>query len=41
MSSAGRHPISMRKSKKMFTNTAKGVHPKNLIVGSPRGGIRL
>jgi len=36
-----RHRLSMRKSKKLFTKTAKSSHPKNNTVRPTRGGIRL
>jgi len=36
-----RHKINNRKSKKMFTKTAKKVHPKNGMGMPMRGGIRL
>lgn len=35
--------VPMKKSKRMFTKTAKNKHPKNMLsqVGPMRGGIRL
>nr|QJB19155.1 MAG: hypothetical protein [Microvirus sp.] len=36
-----RKPMSASHSKKVFTSTAKKVHPKNLIGKPMRGGIRL
>ena len=40
---AKRHKISSGKSKRVFTNTAKFVHPKNAMptINPMRGGIRL
>lgn len=36
-----RQSIPKQKSKKLFTKTAKGTHPKNLRDKPLRGGIRL
>jgi len=38
-----RKPLSMKKSKKMFTRNAgaKAAHPKNMRGNPMRGGIRL
>lgn len=36
-----RSPMKTSHSKRVFTKTAKKVHPKNLIAGPMRGGIRL
>lgn len=36
-----RHKISRKGSRKLFTATAKGTHPKNLLGAPMRGGIRL
>lgn len=36
-----RHKLSLGKSKKMFSRHASHPHPKNLIAGPMRGGIRL
>lgn len=36
-----RSKIPNGKSKKMFTRTAKRVHPKNFTTTPMRGGIRL
>lgn len=33
--------LGKRKSRKLFTKTAKRVHPKNKPVSVKRGGIRL
>jgi hypothetical protein len=33
--------IPKKKSKKLFTNTAQSVHPKNTSIKPMRGGIRL
>lgn len=39
---ARRRKLSMRKSKKLFSRTARKVHGKNAFVPGPmRGGIRL
>lgn len=35
-----RRHIPMKKSKKMFSKTARKVHKKNTIAGVMRGGIR-
>jgi len=32
--------LPRKKSKKLFTKTAKAVHPKNMASGPMRGGIR-
>lgn len=36
-----RKKLNKRYSKKLFTKTAKGVHPKNAMGRPMRGGIRL
>lgn len=37
-----RHKMGGKHSRKMFTRTAKGAHPKNSLHSVPmRGGIRL
>ena len=36
-----RKPMKKRNSKRLFTKTAKRVHPKNATTRSMRGGIRL
>lgn len=38
---AMRNKMSRRRSKKMFTRTAKRVHPKNGMGRPMRGGIRM
>lgn len=38
---AKRKKLNRSKSKKMFTNTAKGTHPVNTWAQPMRGGIRL
>lgn len=38
---AKRRPMSRRKSKRLFTNTALNVHPKNLKAAPMRGGFRI
>lgn len=38
---AMRHKISRKGSRKLFTATAKGTHPRNLLGAPMRGGIRL
>lgn len=35
------HKISRKKSKKLFSKTASGSHPKNTRIAPMRGGIRL
>lgn len=35
-----RKKLSYRKSKKLFSRTAKGAHPKNFAPPPMRGGIR-
>ena len=30
-----------RRDKRVFSSTASGVHPKNLLAGPMRGGFRL
>lgn len=37
-----RHKLSQRQSKSLFKNTAKDVHPRNLVRIHPmRGGYRI
>lgn len=36
-----RHKMSNHKSRKVFTRTARSVHPKNTPAMPMRGGIRL
>ena len=36
-----RSRLSYRKSRKMFTRHARHPHPKNMVAGPMRGGIRL
>nr|QJB20487.1 MAG: hypothetical protein [Microvirus sp.] len=36
-----RKKMPVKKSKKLFTKTAKKVHPKNFLPHPMRGGIRL
>jgi hypothetical protein len=36
-----RHKMSSRHSKKLFSNTAKRTHKKNVAGNPMRGGIRL
>jgi len=36
-----RKHLSMRRSKRVFTNTAKSTHPKNLPGRPMRGGFRI
>ncbi|WNK15034.1 MAG: hypothetical protein [Microvirus sp.] len=36
-----RHKLGKAKSKRLFTNTAKSTHPKNLAGVPLRGGLRL
>lgn len=37
-----RFKLSPKKSRKQFSNSASGAHPKNYLQSSPmRGGIRL
>lgn len=36
-----RHKLSNNKSRKLFTRTARGHHPKNSSPPPMRGGIRL
>ena len=36
-----RKPMGKKKSRKLFTRTAKKVHAKNSYAGPMRGGIRL
>lgn len=36
-----RSPMNQKSSKKVFTRTAKAVHPKNTKAAPMRGGIRL
>lgn len=36
-----RSRISAKRSKRLFTKTAKKVHPKNFLPHPMRGGIRL
>jgi len=36
-----RQKMSRSKSERLFTNTAKGTHPKNVQNAPMRGGIRL
>lgn len=36
-----RKRMKMKKSKKLFSNTAKRIHKKNLSGSIARGGIRL
>lgn len=36
-----RYKMPLRKSRKMFTRHAVRPHPKNLVAGPMRGGIRL
>jgi len=38
---AKRHKLPQGQSQRMFTRTAKRVHPKNNIANPMRGGIRL
>lgn len=33
--------VKRKVDKKIFANTANKIHPKNLAVENPRGGIRL
>ena len=35
-----RKPLPMKKSKRLFTKTAKKVHPKN-VIRPMRGGFRM
>lgn len=43
MSRRNNRRIKVKKSvdKKIFANTANKIHPKNLTIENPRGGIRL
>lgn len=36
-----RHKMAHGQSRKLFTRTAKGSHPKNTVAAPMRGGIRL
>jgi len=36
-----RHRMGNNKSRRLFTRTAKGTHPKNVSPAPMRGGIRL
>lgn len=38
---AKRHSMGRSQSSRMFTRTAKKVHPKNNLTNPMRGGIRL
>lgn len=38
---AKRSPMNRKSSERMFTRTAKRVHPKNNMGSPMRGGIRL
>lgn len=38
---ARRHKIGKKQSKRLFTNTALNIHPKNVRQHPMRGGIRL
>lgn len=36
-----RHKMKSKHSRKLFTKTAKRIHPRNAILHPMRGGIRL